>query len=259
MSSSSQVLGCSGGIGQGLRTTSFLLNEDTLIDAGTGVGDLTLDQLRKIDRIFLTHSHLDHICSVGFLADAVGSSRSQPIVVYGIAETLSALKKYILNNHIWPDFTIIPSIDHPFLKLEVIELGQTVQFDQVQVTALPVKHSIPANGYAIESNTGVLVFSGDTGPHPQFWEAVNQYPLLKHLLIETSFTASEQKLADLSGHYSSRSIVEDLKHLKSTSAHVWISHLKPDGGIYIIDEILNTSNHLPQNIGSLEQNQILIF
>jgi hypothetical protein len=39
-----RILGCcSGGIGGGLRTTSMLLGHDVLIDAGTGIGDLSLD------------------------------------------------------------------------------------------------------------------------------------------------------------------------------------------------------------------------
>ena len=259
MTCSLQVLGCSGGIGAGLRTTSFLLNENTLIDAGTGVGDLTLDQLRKIDHIFLTHSHLDHICSIGFLADSVGGSREKPIKVYGIHATLEAIKSYILNNIIWPDFTTIPSLEHPFLQLISIEIGQTLDMGAYSITALPVMHSIAANGYAIESDSGTLVFSGDTGPHPAFWDAVNQCTNLKHLLIETSFTASEQDLADISGHYSSFSIVKDLENLNSTSAQVWISHLKPDGGHHIIQEILDRSKHLAQQIQSLKHDQILDF
>ncbi|MBI1991107.1 MAG: 3',5'-cyclic-nucleotide phosphodiesterase, partial [Betaproteobacteria bacterium] len=40
-----RILGCSGGIGRGLRTTSMLLDHDILIDAGTGVGDLSIDEL----------------------------------------------------------------------------------------------------------------------------------------------------------------------------------------------------------------------
>ena len=74
-----RVLGCSGGISADLRTTSLLLNENILIDAGTGVGDLTLAQLRKIEHLFLTHSHLDHICSIPFIAEAVGGSRDKPL------------------------------------------------------------------------------------------------------------------------------------------------------------------------------------
>ena len=49
-----RVLGCSGGIGgRHLRTTSFLVDSDVLIDAGTGVGDLSLAELSLIDHIFI--------------------------------------------------------------------------------------------------------------------------------------------------------------------------------------------------------------
>ena len=66
-----QVLGCSGSIAAGCRTTSFLLDDDVLIDAGTGVGDLTLEELARIDHILISHSHLDHVLSIGLLADSV--------------------------------------------------------------------------------------------------------------------------------------------------------------------------------------------
>jgi glyoxylase-like metal-dependent hydrolase (beta-lactamase superfamily II) len=67
------ILGCSGGIGGDLRTTSMLLDDDILIDAGTGVGDLSLQQLAKIDHIFVTHSHLDHVA-----APAAGDGTCHP-------------------------------------------------------------------------------------------------------------------------------------------------------------------------------------
>ena len=45
-----RVLGCSGGIGgREQRTTSLLVDHDILIDCGTGVGDLPLDELARID------------------------------------------------------------------------------------------------------------------------------------------------------------------------------------------------------------------
>ena len=67
-----RILGCSGGIGGQLRTTSMLLDQDVLIDAGTGVGDLSMEELARIDHVFLTHSHLDHVTSIPFLVDTVG-------------------------------------------------------------------------------------------------------------------------------------------------------------------------------------------
>ena len=56
-----RILGCSGGVSANLRTTSLLVDGDVLIDAGTGVGDLSLEEMSRIQHVFLTHSHLDHI------------------------------------------------------------------------------------------------------------------------------------------------------------------------------------------------------
>src|SRR4030095_8830464 len=77
-----KILGCSGGIGGDLRTTSMLLDDDVLIDAGTGVGDLSVPELTRIDHIFVTHSHMDHVTSIPFLADTVGGMRTKPITVH---------------------------------------------------------------------------------------------------------------------------------------------------------------------------------
>jgi len=239
-----RILGCSGGIASGLRTTSLLLNESILIDAGTGVGDLTLQELKKIDHVFLTHSHLDHICSIPFIADAVGASRGKPLKIYGIYETIHALQKHLFNNVLWPDFTKIPSTQNPFVSLSRIEIGAPTQLGNINIIALPVDHSIAANAYAIESDTGALVFSGDTGSSNQFWDAVNRtIPMkkLRHLIIETSFLNAEEKLASISGHLSPKLLIQELGKLDLQVSHpdlqIWISHLKPDGGEDIMTEI----------------------
>src|SRR5204862_6531340 len=93
-----RVLGCSGGIGgRHLRTTSFLVDSDILIDAGTGVGDLTLAELSQIDSIFITHSHNDHVTSIPFLLDTVGGMRSKPQVVYATPATLEIVRNPLFN------------------------------------------------------------------------------------------------------------------------------------------------------------------
>src|SRR5690606_831156 len=100
-----RVLGCSGGIGARARTTSFLVDEDILIDAGTGVEDLSIEELARIDHVFLTHSHLDHIAALPLLVDSVGGMRDKPLVVHALPETIVALRTHIFNWTIWPDFT----------------------------------------------------------------------------------------------------------------------------------------------------------
>ena len=258
-----RVLGCSGGIGADLRTTSLLLNDHILIDAGTGVGDLSLDELRKIDCVFLTHSHLDHICSLPLMADAVGGSKDKPLKVYGIYETIHALQEHIFNNVIWPDFTKIPSANHPFISLHLIELNEPIHLEQNTITALPVDHSIAANAYAISSDTGTLVFSGDTGVSERFWKAVNQQKQIKHLIIETSFLDREEKLALISGHLSPSLLMSELSKLDKQICHpevkIWICHLKPDGGDAIMQEIDNQSGHSELQPQKLMRNRILEF
>lgn len=71
-----------------MRTTSMLLDNDILIDAGTGVGGLSVEQLSSIDHVFVTHSHLDHVAMIPFLVDTVGCLRSKPITVHATQATL---------------------------------------------------------------------------------------------------------------------------------------------------------------------------
>ena len=89
-----RVLGCSGSIGGEARTSSFLLDRDILLDAGTGVGDLSIDELRRIDHVFLSHSHLDHVTSLPLLLDTVAAERKTPVTVYAQAATLGVILPY---------------------------------------------------------------------------------------------------------------------------------------------------------------------
>ena len=122
-----RVLGCSGGIGgRHLRTTSFLVDSDILIDAGTGVGDLTLAELSQVDHIFITHSHLDHVASIPFVVDTVGGMRARPITVYATRATIEIMKNHLFNWAIWPDFSEIPTPEAPFLRYQEIEVGKPI-------------------------------------------------------------------------------------------------------------------------------------
>ena len=263
MSCNLRVLGCSGGISSDLRTTSLLLNDNILIDAGTGVGDLSLDELRKIDYVFLTHSHLDHICSIPFIADAVGGSRDKPLKVYGIYETIHALQEHIFNNVIWPDFTKIPTPKNPFISLHLIDVGEKTKVGNINITALPVDHSISANGYAVDSGAGTLVFSGDTSVSDAFWKAVNQQHQVKHVIIETSFLDQEEALAIVSGHLSPSLLVKELDKLDSIACHpdlqIWVCHLKPDGGDAIMQEVEVLSQSAKLKPQKLNRNTTLEF
>ncbi|MBI1942463.1 MAG: 3',5'-cyclic-nucleotide phosphodiesterase [Betaproteobacteria bacterium] len=222
-----RVLGCSGGIGgRHLRTTSFLVDSDVLIDAGSGVGDLSLAELTQIDHIFVTHSHLDHVTSIPFLVDTVGGMRARPITVHATGATIEILKNHLFNWAIWPDFTEIPSAEAPFLRYQEIELGRTVTLGGRDFTPLPAIHTVPAVGYHLRSGTGSLVFSGDTGPNDELWHIVNQIENLRVLIIETAFSNKERQLAEVSKHLCPSMLADELAKLER-DPEIWITHLKP--------------------------------
>ena len=252
-----RVLGCSGGIGgQQNRTTSFLLDQDILIDAGTGVGDLSLSELTLIDHIFITHSHLDHVNSIAFFVDSVGALRPNPVTVYATGPTIASLKKNLFNWEIWPDFTLIPTSEEPWLRYQEIEVGEVIAVGGRKITVLPAIHTVPAVGYQLDSGKGSLVFTGDTGPNDALWSVVNGIENLKYLIIETAFSDKDRRLAELSKHLCPAMLGEELAKLERP-AEVYITHLKPSEielTMQEIEELTVISRPLP-----LQNNHVFEF
>jgi ribonuclease BN (tRNA processing enzyme) len=234
-----RVLGCSGSIAAGSRTTSFLLDDDVLIDAGTGVGDLTLDELARIDHILVTHSHLDHVLAIGLLADSVTRRRHAaarpPIRVRALASTLAALRMHVFNGVIWPDFTRLPDPVQPVLAFEAVEVGQRLQLGARQVEVLPARHTVPAVGYAVHGEQGAWVYTGDTGPNPALWRRLAELPVAA-LVIETAFRDDEGELAALSQHLCPAQLQAELAHLDAPT-EVFITHIKPGEVEAVMSEV----------------------
>lgn len=222
-----RVLGCSGGIGgRHQRTTSFLVDHDILIDAGTGVGELSIAELTQIDHVFLTHCHLDHIATLPMMIDTVADCRSKPLTVYGTKAVLDSLRKYIFNWAIWPDFSVVPSAEQAFMRYQPIDIAMPVILDGRHITALPVDHTVPAVGYSLDSGVASLAFSGDTGPCAAFWQALNGISNLRHLIVECAFPNREKRLAEVSKHYWPDVLASGLKQLQRP-CEIHITHLKP--------------------------------
>jgi len=96
-----------------LRTTSFLLDKDILIDAGTGVLDLSVAELKQIDHISSRIPTSTTLSAFPFWwiqwmdegqANYPARHRRDPDI----------LKQHIFNWLIWPDFNLIPTSDKPF-------------------------------------------------------------------------------------------------------------------------------------------------
>jgi ribonuclease BN (tRNA processing enzyme) len=226
-----RVLGCSGAIAAGSKTTAFLLDESVLVDAGTGVGDLSLDELASIDHIVVSHSHLDHVLSIGLLADSVMRLRTAqgrpPIGVHALPDTLAALRAHIFNGVIWPDFTRLPSASAPILALHAFEVGDRLTLAGLTIEVVEAVHTVPAVGFAVQGKPGGgwWVFTGDTGPNAALWKRL-QGRRLAHVVIETAFSDEETWLARISSHLHPAALDAELRQIEG-SVDVHITHIKP--------------------------------
>lgn len=216
----------------GSPTTSFLLDGQTLIDAGSGVGELTLDELTTIDRVLLTHSHLDHVLAIPLLADAVMRRRRAlgkgAIEVHALPETLDALRAHVFNGLIWPDFTRLPTPEAPALRLQPLAIGDRLQLGGRTIEVLPASHTVPACGYAVRhlSSERWWAYTGDTGPNAALWARLRRLRL-SSLIIETAFSDEEAELAALAQHLCPSSLLAELSKFEQMDAAIWLTHIKP--------------------------------
>lgn len=239
-----RILGCSGGIGLGLRTTSILVDNHILIDAGTGVGDLTVGELKGIRHVFLTHSHLDHIAGLPLFLDSVFDDLMEhPITVHARAETITALREHIFNWVVWPDFEALPSPDDPMLRFETLAPGDRVEFERCALRAVDVHHSVPSLGYCIERGDHVFAFSGDTKTNASLWQLLNDYDKVDTLIMEVSFPNQQAALAEKAGHYCPATLAADVKNLRHTP-QIWVTAMKPGAEDEIFAEVLDAMPEL---------------
>ena len=256
-----RVLGCSGAIAKDCRTTSFLIDTDVLIDAGTGVGDLTLDEMCAVNHVFLTHSHLDHVAALPLMVDAVASQRTEALKIYALAGTIAALKAHIFNNVIWPDFSVIPSVAAPFISFHEIAVGEITCIRGKNIEALPAVHTVPAVGYAVSAGGPCWVFTGDTERNPAFWRRLEQLDVAM-LVIETAFSNREKELARRSLHLSPATLANELDEIEEQQQFpIFITHTKPFETELIMDEIAQFDGatpggrHFPHDIRWLQAGQ----
>ncbi len=209
-----KVLGCYGGNIPGHGMTSLLLNDTVALDAGWVSGALSLKEQEKVKDIFISHSHLDHTCTLPFLIDNNFSAPGFSLRIYAIPEVVASMKNHLFNNHTWPDFTSLPNDLTPVLKLVEVRPEEPVVVNGLTIRPVPVSHIVPTTGFIVEDRKSTIAFSSDTGPTHRFWDIVNGLKNLKAVITETSFPNELQDLAQISGHLTPATLDAELEKLK---------------------------------------------
>ncbi len=237
-----RVFGASGGKTPGHHLTAFLINDELLLDAGTLTGILTIDRQKLIKFILVTHSHLDHIKEIAFLADNFNLSESGTFfTMASIKPVLDNVMKHLLNDILWPDFNRIPSPDNPVMKLKYLKLNKFNKLDGYLVMPIAVNHTVAAVGYIIKSEADgkTLLFSGDTGSTNSIWEKANGFDI-DIGIVETSFPNRLENLAILSGHLTPAMLIKELSKLNKMPTILYITHIKPQYKKEVIYDLIHS-------------------
>lgn len=225
-----RVLGCAGGSAPGMPLSCYLIDDVVAVDAGALTTGLEVEAQRRIQSVLITHGHLDHIWTLPlFLANRFGPQAST-CSIHASAYTLETLRKHLFNDRIWPDFTGARIDDVPLVHFQSLEPGDRRQLESGhEVTAVPLTHVVPCQGYLVRKGGRSVLVCGDTSTTEALWRFADAQPDLAALVVECSFTDDLDGLARKSKHMTPALLQADLKKLKR-DVRVLVTHLKPGYG-----------------------------
>ena len=223
-----KILGCSGSEGIGHNPPGFLVNDVMMLDAGTITAALSIEAQSKITDILISHTHLDHIKSLLFLADNIIGRIKKPVKIRAIPKVIDAIRMHLMNDLIWPDFTRIPTADNPVLVYAPMPAGKSVNIAGLKVKTIPMNHPVPAVGFLVSDAKSSLLYSADTGPNEGLWKEAAKAKNLKAIIVDTSFPNSLDGIASLSGHFTPGQLHQDLTKARvGYDVPIYIYHIKP--------------------------------
>jgi len=245
-----KVLGAFGSEGLGQRPSAFLVNDRTLVDAGSVTGALTVDEQVEIEHALLSHSHLDHVVGLAFLTDTLASARApRAVTAMSVEPVIEALRSHAFNNVLWPDFSTIPSPESPVLRFRTLAEETEQRVGELWVTPVPVGHTVPTVGFIIHDGEVGFIYSGDTGPTARLWRSARGLRGLKALIIECAFPSRLEGLAAASGHLTPALMRRELDKI-TPDLPIWVFHIKPQFYQETAEELARID---PSRIQILEQ------
>lgn len=250
-----RVLGAAGSEGLGHRPSAFLVNDRTLVDGGTVPGALTIPEQVAVEHALVSHTHLDHVVGLAFLADLLACRDvTRPVIVSSLESVVDALRTSVFNNLVWPDFARIP-VGSPVVTYRTLAEGVEQRVGDLWVTPVAVNHTVPTAGFIIHDGISGLVYSGDTGPTRVLWEAAHDVGRLQAIALECTFPNRLEALADVSRHLTPARLEQELDKLQQ-DVPVWIYHIKPQFHEEITEELSRVDS---KRIVVLEQDKTYVI
>jgi cAMP phosphodiesterase len=232
-----RILGCAGGIGGRERfTTSLLVDHDILLDAGTGLTNLSITELVRIDHVFVTHCHLDHVVGLALLVDAVQGRRAGAVTVHATEQVIASLKEHLFNWVLWPDFGTIPDACQPVLLWAPHAADAMLELGGRRLKAYPVNHTAGSSAYLVSVPHSGFLFTGDMSESFELWRSVRHESGLSKVIVDCSFANADIEIARKSMHFCPQTLLADIAEVPS-GVEFLIYHLKPGYEDLIMTEL----------------------
>ncbi len=233
-----EFLGTSGTRTPTEGTTCLRVSHHCVIDAGNLIGGLG-HQLFEIEHIFLSHSHLDHIVDIPFVADLFVTQKHTPLKIYGLKETLEDLHQFIFNHRIWPNFEEIDLLEYAAKTIELIEISLDTPYviDDITFTPFKTNHTDGSCGYVIKHENNSLLFTSDTYKCPKIWELIDSDTTIHSLVIDVSFPSAYATLARDSKHLTPQLLAQELSFCRRKDFKIFPMHFKAQFKSTIVQEL----------------------
>lgn len=222
-------------------STSFVINDQVAIDAGS-IGFVgTPDQQTEIRNILLTHSHIDHVATLPIHIENAFRRHLPPVRVHGSAAVLEAVQTHLFNDVIWPDFVKLINDGLPFVELVEVHAGQPVTINDLTFTPHPIPHVVPTFAYIVSDTDGSVAIINDTHRPSVLREALSKVENLKAIFLEATFPNSMPDMANVSEHLTPAEFSRELGEL-DIDVPTYAVHLKAAFRDQVAAELLQLGN-----------------
>lgn len=163
------------------------------------------EDISRIDRLMYTHAHFDHLGGLGELEYLVRLILKQPLETFASNEALEGIQTefgYMFD-------CLDPNVLEPF---------DSISYDEVTYTALPVTHAPGTFGYLIETESMKLFYASDTGQLET--EIKKRIADVDFLILDATFWG---KNWHPHAHHSVQEAIET--GLELDAKHIYLTHL----------------------------------